>query len=138
MHPSGIVRRKGIGQELTLEGKARQMIEKRRNQGRRLRAEQLEKRELLAANLGHCVAAPPEASEVVVTATVDEMPLQQRERSSEDNGTGDGMQKRPRDRASENAVATLVASEADGTGPEAQFQERTRTGEGSDTGQGDR
>ena len=112
------------------------MYGKRPNWGRRLRTEQLEKRDLLAADLGSCVAVLPDASEIAIVA-VNETPPQQQERSQEDNETGSGIQQRPRDRDSEDAMVAAMSVEAAGAGTETPLQQRTRGQEDNENGQGD-
>jgi len=83
-------------------------------------AEQLERRELLAANLACPVQTLPEAPQGETTfvqmplfttaANSEETPLNQRERTSEDSDTGVGRQKRPRDRDVEDVAATSEAT----------------------------
>jgi hypothetical protein len=82
-------------------------------------AEQLERRELLAANLFCPVETSPDAPQggaVLVqsqpsnVAAGVETPLNQRERTDENSEIGVGRQKRPRDRDAEDAAATLEAT----------------------------
>jgi hypothetical protein len=89
---------------------------------RLLRAEQLENRELLAADL--CcrdAVLPPDGSQFgnstavqeqaqVVSTEVDDTPPQQRARSREDCDTGVGAQQRPRDRDNEDDTTTVNTS----------------------------
>lgn len=92
----------------------------RRQHRRTLVAEQLERRELLAANLACPVQALPDAPQGETTfvqmplftaaANSEETPLNQRERTSEDSATGVGRQKRPRDRDAEDVATSTEAS----------------------------
>ena len=97
--------------------------------------ELLEKRVLLAADLGNCAAVLPDASEIAVVTV--ETPPMQRERSQEDNDTGDGMQQRPRDRDCEDATLAVLAVETGGEGTETPLQQRTRDQDDNTNGQGD-
>ncbi len=87
----------------------------RRKHTRSLVAEQLERRELLAANLFCPVEALPDAprgkaalvqSQPSNVAAGVETPLNQRERTDENSEIGIGRQKRPRDRDVEEVAAT--------------------------------
>ena len=92
----------------------------RRKHTRSLVAEQLERRELLAANLACPVEALPVApqSETVFVESQPsngsgygvDTPLNQRERTDENSDTGVGRQKRPRDRDVEDVTTTTEAT----------------------------
>ena len=98
----------------------RQMGTNRCNHRRTLMAEQLERRELLAANLACPVPVLPDAPQGETTlvqsqpstaaASGVDTPLNQRDRTSEDSDTGLGRQKRPRDRDAEEVAASTEAT----------------------------